>query len=158
MFFRRFFRFVLVVVLLFGIFGIVRSDAYRSGWSQGYVSGQAADGQPAESIPAAPQHQGGGFISGIFGLFWWVITAFFKFWLFVFFIGLLLRFIFGGRRRGHHHHHHGRPFGHWKGGQGGNWAGWKHHDWKSKAEKGWDWKGQRPPWFDDSDGEPVMKA
>ena len=152
MFFRRFFRFGLIVILLLGMFGIVRSAAYRSGWSEGYVSGQTADGVPAESSPDAPfnsaPRRGPGF-GGIFSLFWWSVAAFFKFWFFLFFIGLIFKLLFWGRRG-----RHGGPWkGHWK---GGHWGWHGHH--KGHAQKGDEYKGQRPPWFDDSDGEPVMKA
>jgi hypothetical protein len=132
------------------------SAAYRSGWSQGYVSGQTADGPAAENVSQAPFSQGIGFHGhGIFSLFWWGLAAFFKFWLFIFFIGLIFKFLFWGRRG----HHRGRPFGPWKGGHWGGWHGkWQGHHHEGKHEKGHDYKGQRPPWYDDSGGEPVMKA
>ncbi|PWG73926.1 hypothetical protein DF186_20535, partial [Enterococcus hirae] len=67
MFFRRFFRFALIAILLLGMFGLASSAAYRSGWSQGYFSGQTADGGPAENIPGAPVSRGFG--HGIFSFF-----------------------------------------------------------------------------------------
>jgi hypothetical protein len=107
---------------------------------------------------------GRAFFGGIFGLFGWVIGAFFKFWLFVLFMGLIFKVLFGGRRRWRHHG------GHWKGGHGG-WHNWKHHHnhhrhhgpGKGRSGKGWhdngrDFKGNRPPGYDDSDGEPVRTA
>jgi hypothetical protein len=161
MFFRRFFRFALVAILLFGLFGMLSSAAYRSGWSQGYVSGQTADGPAAENVPQAPFSQDIGFHGhGIFSLFWWALAAFFKFWLFIFFIGLIFKFLFWGRHGRHRGRHHGRPFGPWGGGQWGGWHGkWHgHHHHEGGREKGPNFKGQMPPWYDDSDGEPVMKA
>jgi hypothetical protein len=153
MFFRRFFRFGLIVILFLGMFGLVRSAAYRSGWSEGFVSGQTADGAAAETAPNAPFNRGPlhGGLGGIFSLFWWGVAAFFKFWFFMFFIGLIFKFLFWGRRG----HHGGRPSGPWK---GGHWGGWHGHHGHGQAEKGHGYKGHRPPWFDDSDGEPVMKA
>jgi len=148
MFFRRFFRFALIAILLLGMFGLASSAAYRSGWSQGFVSGQTADGGTAQNIPDAPVSHGFGY--GIFSFFGWLLSAFFKFWLFLFFIGLIFKLLFW-RRRGWHR---GRPFGPWRGGHWGGWHGRHHHH----HEKGGDFKGKRPPWYDESDGEPVMKA
>jgi len=156
MFFKRFFRFVLVSILLLGIFGIFSSAAYRSGWSEGFASAQSVDGQPVENVPPNSPHRSGGFVGGIFSLFGWAIAAFFKFWLFIFFIGFVFKFLFwGGRRR----HRRGR-FGRWGGGHcGRGWHKWHHdHGDHGKHGKGDGFKGNRPPWFDDSDGEPVMKA
>lgn len=151
MFFRRFFRFALVIILLVGMFGLASSAAYRSGWSQGFVSGQTADGGTAENVPAAPGYRGFG--HGVFSFLGWMLAAFFKFWLFLFFIGLIFKFLFWGRRGWRH----GKSHGHWKGQwKGGPWGGWHGHH--QHHEKGGDFKGQRPPWYDDSDGEPVMKA
>jgi hypothetical protein len=156
MFFRRFLGFALVVILLVGMCGFINSAAYRSGWSQGYVSGQTADGPTAENAPGGTFNQGFGSRGpGFFSFFWWGLAAFFKFWLFLFFIGLIFKFLFWGRRG----HHRGRPFGPWKGGHWGGWHGkWQGHHHEGKHEKGHDYKGQRPPWYDDSGGEPVMKA
>lgn len=148
MHFRRFFRFLFFVVLLFGVIGICSSTIYQTGFSQGVSAGLAADGPIVNSSPRS-----GGLLGSVFGFFWWAIAAFFKFWLFVFFVGLVFKLFFGGRRRWHGKwdRHHG-------------WHHWKHnHDWKGKGwhgrdDDGRDFKGQRPPWFDDSDGEPVMKA
>lgn len=157
MHFRRFLRFIFVVVLLFGMFGLCSSTIYQSGFSQGVAAGQAADGPAVDSAPGPSFAGPRAFFGSIFGFFWWAITAFFKFWLFVFFIGLVFKVLFGGRKW----HHHGR---HGKWGDHHGWHQWKHNsDWKHKGwhgqdGKGWDFKGQRPPWFDDSDGEPVMKA
>lgn len=159
MFFRRFFRFFLVVILLLGMCGMLSSTAYRSGWSQGFVSGQTADGAPAANMDPGPH-----FGFGIFSFFWWALAAFFKFLLVIFFIGLVFRLLFGRRRW------HRGPFGPWgRPGRGpwkgnwkdGEWSGWhrkwhEHHE--GHHEEGHDFKGQRPPWYDDSDGEPVMKA
>jgi hypothetical protein len=86
------------------------------------------------------------------------LAAFFKFWLFIFFIGLICKFLFWGR----HGRHRRRPSGPWGGGHWGGWHGHHHHEGRHRSEgrreKGPDLKGQRPPWYDDSSGEPVMKA
>ena len=152
MFFRRFFRFALVAILLFGMCGLISSTAYRSGWSQGVAAGQPAAGETAENVPGASATRGFGFHGhGIFSFFWWALAAFFKFWFFIFFVGLIFKLLFWGRRG----RHRGRPFGSWK---DGHWGGWHGHHSSGHHEKGEDFKGQRPPWYDDSDGEPVMKA
>jgi hypothetical protein len=144
--FRRFFRFILVVILLLGMCGMLSSTAYRSGWSEGFVSGQTADGAQAGNVSVGP-----GFGHSIFSFFWWGLAAFFKFLFFMFFIGLIFKLLFGRRRW-----RHGGPWkGDWK---GGHWGG-RHGKWHQHHKgQGHDFKGQRPPWYDDSDGEPVMKA
>jgi hypothetical protein len=90
---------------------------------------------------------------GPFSFFWWGLAACLKLWFFLFLIGLVFKFLFRGCRG---RHHHGRPSGPWKGGKGGGWHGNHGHS-HHKGHHG-DFKGQRPPWYDDSDGEPVMKA
>jgi hypothetical protein len=155
MFFRRFFRFALIVILFLGMIGLIRTAGYRSGWSAGYTYGQSVEGVPNENVPDGPFNRGLSPARGIFSLFWWGVAAFFKFWFFVFIIGMIFKLLFWGRRGHHRGHHKERPFGHWKG--GGRWGDWQDQGHR-RSEKGHDYKGPRPPWFDDSDGEPVMKA
>jgi hypothetical protein len=145
---------LLVAVLAIGLFSFISSSAYRSGWSQGYVSGQEAGSEGGGNVTGIPFNHGG--FHSPFSFFWWGLAACLKFWFFLFFIGLIFKFLFWGRRGGHYHgHHHGRPFGHWK---GGSWSGWHGRHGDGPPHKGFDFKGQRPPWYDDDNGEPIMKA
>ena len=43
MFRGRFFMFLLVIMLLFGLVSAAGMSLFRSGWSQGYVAGRIAD-------------------------------------------------------------------------------------------------------------------
>ncbi len=139
--FRRhgFFRFLLIGFLLISVFSLMRGTSYRSGWAQGFAAGQTADDAPestssSEDVPPTNQapyhgrHWGG----GLFSPFFWIIAAFFKFWLFLFFFGMIFKlFRFGRGRRWHKHSH----------------KEWQHHQ-----------HNYTPPWYDDSGEEPVMKA
>ena len=138
--FRRygFFRFLLIGFLIVSFFSLIRGTSYRSGWAQGFAAGQTADDAPptSEEAPSEAQapyyghHRGWG--GGFFSPFFWIIGAIFKFWLFLFFMGMIFKFLRCGRKRGW------RKFSHKE---------WKHHQ-----------HGHTPPWYDDSGDEPVMKA
>jgi hypothetical protein len=144
---RGFFRFLLMGLLVMSLFGIMRNSAFQSGWTQGYYAGQSqtapqaaaqtASESPADNAAPAPQAPyrgyhgwGGGFFSPVF----WIVGGVFKFFLFLFLFGCLVRlFRYGRFRRWHHHkghHHHSKEWKHW----------------------------HNAPWFDDDGEEPIMKA
>lgn len=134
MFFRsRLIGFIAAGFLIMGLFGMARSSAYHAGWSQGYVSGQAAavqqappaaaaEGETAAPAPSAPAAGYNPYAAhhGYYGYghspFGWFIGGLFKLFLFL----IMLKFIFGflfwgmrGRRhwrRHHRHGHHGPPW------------------------------------------------
>jgi hypothetical protein len=133
MFFRRrFFRMVLVLLLMLALFGIVSRTAYNAGWTQGYFFSQqsagGAEGGTAVPYPYAHHgYPGWGLGRVLFGG-----LSFLAFGLFSFLaLGFLGRhFLF---RRG-----------------------WKKEKWQGK----WQYHhGHTPPWFDVDDAdEPIMKA
>ncbi|MFZ0546458.1 MAG: hypothetical protein WAM60_13520 [Candidatus Promineifilaceae bacterium] len=163
---RRFFSFILTTILLLGLCGLISTAAYHSGWSQGYFSAQTADGPTAGNVTGAPFVPGGGF-PGIFSFLWTGLAAFFIVGFIFFFVGSIFRLLFWGRRG----RRFGRPFGPWRRRHWRRWA--RRHGYGPDHEghfgegpfgegphgKGWHgFKGQNPPWYDDSNGEPVMKA
>ena len=136
---RGFFRFLLMGLVVMSLFGIMRNSAFQSGWTQGYYAGQSqtAPEAPTENAAPAPQAPeygphgwGGGFFSPVF----WIVGGVFKFFLFLFLFGCLVRlFRYGRCRHWHHHkehHHHSKEWKHW----------------------------HNAPWFDDDGEEPIMKA
>ena len=110
MFVRRIvFAMVFFMVVLIVLSGI-GSAAYRAGWSQGYLVGQAADGEIA--MPFGPYGHHGGFGFPMLGL---LCPA-----------GLLFFLFFGLMGRRHRHH--------WKHGWHGG-PNWRHnHPWVNPNE------------------------
>jgi hypothetical protein len=139
MFFRRFVGLALVFVLLLGLFGLVGSSLYRSGWSEGFVAGQVTAGGEDGAVPVAPGYghyagPGVGF-SPFFGFAGGFLKFLFIFLLFGFFFKMIGFWFW--RKRGH-------AGKHWRWGHG-------HHGHRGRY-------GGAPPWYDDEGEEPVMKA
>lgn len=123
----RFFRVLFAGFLFLALFGLFSRGAYRSGYVEGFNSGQATvlgseEGSSADTaVPQQPQVAPSGVGHWHYGPFWFFGGLFKFFIFFLIFGGLMKMFMF---RRWHHGRHHS----HWK-----HHGGWPGHEQKEKS-------------------------
>ena len=149
MFRGRFFGTILALMLIVGLFGLVGSNIYRAGWTQGYFTGKITDAAETGVEVVGPEQATGREVYPGYSPFGSIMGGFFKFFVFFMVIGLSFKMFFG------------MIFWHKR----GKWAknGKEGHGWQHRRAWG---HGHRPPWCDDtydesydsSSGKPVMKV